>query len=70
MVKIVRHKMMVIYSSQSLHYIFQKSSVANECGPKETIVDYGWIWDIGENQINREGPGIVRKIYVFPKEVY
>ena len=39
MVKIVRHEMMVIHSTQSLHYIFQMSSVARECGPKETIVE-------------------------------
>ena len=39
MVKIVRHEMMVIHSTQSLHYIFQRSSVARECGPKETIVE-------------------------------
>ena len=39
MVKIVRHEMIVIHLTQSLHYIFQKSSVARECGPKEMIVE-------------------------------
>ncbi len=38
-VKIVRHEMIVIHSTQSLYYIFQRSSVARECGPKETIVE-------------------------------
>ena len=37
--QIVRHEMMVIHLTQSLYYIFQRSSVARECGPKETIVE-------------------------------
>ena len=39
MVKIVRHEMMVIHLTQSIHYIFQRSSIVRECGPKETIVE-------------------------------
>ena len=38
-VKIVRHEMMVIHSTQSLHYIFQMRSVARDYGPKEMIVE-------------------------------
>ena len=54
MVKIVRQETMVIHSTQSLHYIFQRSSVAREYGPKEMIVDCGWIWDIWEKS-NQSG---------------
>ena len=38
-IKIVKHKMMVIHSTQSLHYIFQRSSTVRECGQNETIVE-------------------------------
>ena len=39
MVKIVKHEMIFIHSTQSLHYIFQRSSVMRECRPKEMIVE-------------------------------
>ena len=38
-VKIVRHEMMVIHLTQFMHYIFQRSSISRECGPKEMIVE-------------------------------
>ena len=37
---------------------------------KENDSWIGWIWDIRENQINQESPGIVRKMFILPNEVY